>query len=167
MGLSDVGQIEKKTQARVVKLFCESLGYEYLGNWIDLTTNRNIESELFSSFLRKQGYEENLINRALYLFDKAAGDTSKSLFDRNKAVYELLRYGVKVKPEVGENTETVWLIDWKQPQNNHFGIAEEVTVKAADAKAFDKRPDVVLYGKRSIERVLPLSRKMGFFNVPR
>jgi len=158
MGLSDVGQIEKKTQARVVKLFCESLGYEYLGNWIDLTTNRNIESELFSSFLRKQGYEENLINRALYLFDKAAGDTSKSLFDRNKAVYELLRYGVKVKPEVGENTETVWLIDWKQPQNNHFGIAEEVTVKAADAKAFDKRPDVVLYVNGIALGVLELKR---------
>ena len=79
--MSNVGQIEKLTQARVVKLFCESLGYEYLGNWIDRTNNRNIESDLLRGFLRKQGYEENLINRALYLFDKAAGDTSKSLFD--------------------------------------------------------------------------------------
>ena len=35
MESSNVGQIEKLTQARVVKLFCESLGYEYLGNWID------------------------------------------------------------------------------------------------------------------------------------
>ena len=156
--MSNVGQIEKKTQARVVKLFSESLGYEYLGNWIDRTTNRNIETELLHSFLRKQGYEENLISRALHLFDKAAGDTSKSLFDRNKAVYELLRYGVKVKPEVGENTETVWLIDWKQPLNNHFGIAEEVTVKAADAKAFDKRPDVVLYVNGIALGVLELKR---------
>ncbi len=29
--MSNVGQIEKKTQARVVKLFCESLGYEVSG----------------------------------------------------------------------------------------------------------------------------------------
>ena len=156
--MSNVGQIEKKTQARVVKLFCESLGYEYLGNWIDRTTNRNIESDLLRGFLRKQGYEENLTSRALHLFDKTAGDTSKSLFDRNKAVYELLRYGVKVKPEVGENTETVWLIDWKQPLNNRFGIAEEVTVKAADAKAFDKRPDVVLYVNGIALGVLELKR---------
>ncbi len=53
--MSNVGQIEKKTQARVVKLFCDSLGYEYLGNWIKRTTNRNIESELLRVFLRKQG----------------------------------------------------------------------------------------------------------------
>ena len=29
---------------------------------------------------------------------------------------------------MGENTQTVWLIDWKHPENNHFAIAEEVTV---------------------------------------
>ena len=74
------------------------------------------------------------------MLDKAAGDTSKSLYDRNRAVYELLRYGVKVKPDVGENTQTVWLIDWKHPEKNHFAIAEEVTVPAADAKAHNKRP---------------------------
>ena len=86
-----------------------------------------------------------LITRALHVFDKAAGDTSKNLYDRNRAVYELLRYGVKVKPGVGENTETVWLIDWQHPENNHFAIAEEVAVTAPDPKAFGKRPDVVLY----------------------
>ena len=42
---------------------------------------------------------------------------------------------MKVKAEVGENTQTVWLIDWKNPEKNHFAIAEEVTVSAADAKA--------------------------------
>lgn len=46
---------------------------------------------------------------------------------------------------MGENTQTVWLIDWKHPEHNHFAIAEEVTVKGADAKANTKRPDIVLY----------------------
>ncbi len=58
-----------------------------------------------------------------------ATDTSKSLYDRNKEVYDLLRYGVKVQPGAGENRVTVWLIDWQHPENNHFAIAEEVTVK--------------------------------------
>jgi hypothetical protein len=38
-----VGQIEKRTQARVVKLFRQTLRYDYLGNWIDREGNRNIE----------------------------------------------------------------------------------------------------------------------------
>jgi type I restriction enzyme R subunit len=143
--MSTVGQIEKRTQARVVKLFRETLGYDYLGDWIDREGNRNIEPELLSAFLKKQGHDESLITKVLYQLEKAAGDTSKSLYDRNRAVYELLRYGVKVKADVGENTQTVWLIDWKKPHDNYFAIAEEVTVSAADAKAHTKRPDVVLY----------------------
>ena len=40
--MSDVGQIEKKTQQRLMKLFRDRLGYNYLGNWIDLEGNRNM-----------------------------------------------------------------------------------------------------------------------------
>jgi type I restriction enzyme, R subunit len=40
------GQIERKTQQRVVKLFREQLGYNYLGNWIDRKGNANIEPDL-------------------------------------------------------------------------------------------------------------------------
>jgi type I restriction enzyme R subunit len=160
--MSTVGQIEKKTQERVVRLFRDNLGYDYLGNWIDRVGNRNIDADLLTAFLVKQGVDAALISRARHLLDKAAGDTSKSIYDRNKAVYELLRYGVKVKPEVGENTQTVWLIDWKHPLNNHFGIAEEVAIKAADTsanvKGYDKRPDVVLYVNGIALAVLELKR---------
>ncbi|MGO4575010.1 type I restriction endonuclease subunit R [Cupriavidus sp. 2TAF22] len=156
--MSTVGQIEKKTQERVVKLFCDTLGYNYLGNWIDRTGNRNVESSLLQTFLKGKGYDEALINRAIHALDKAAGDQSKSLYDRNKAVYELLRYGVKIKPEVGENTQTVWLVDWKQPLNNDFAIAEEVTVGGGDTKANTKRPDVVLYVNGIAMGVLELKR---------
>jgi type I restriction enzyme R subunit len=157
--MSTVGQIEKRTQKRVVKLFREQLGYDYLGDWTDREGNRNIEEEYLRTFLRdRQGYDETLISRALYILDKTAGDTSKSLYDRNKAIYELLRYGVKVKAEVGENTQTVWLIDWKNPEKNHFAIAEEVTVAASGAKAHGKRPDVVLYVNGIALSVLELKR---------
>ena len=127
--MSTVGQIEKKTQQRVVKLFRDTLGYDYLGDWTDRAGNRNIEEELLRAWLTKRrATTRRSSTRALYDLDKAAGDTSKSLYDRNRDVYELLRYGVKVKPDVGENTETVWLIDWEHPEKNHFAIAEEVTV---------------------------------------
>jgi type I restriction enzyme R subunit len=110
--MNTVGQIEKKTQRRVVRLFREQLGYDYLGDWTDREGNRNIEEDLLRQFLReKQGSDEALITRALHLLDNAAGDTSKSLYDRNRNVYDLLRYGVKVKAEVGEHMQTVWLID--------------------------------------------------------
>jgi type I restriction enzyme, R subunit len=160
--MSTVGQIEKKTQQRVINLFCDTLGYAYLGNWIDRVGNSNIDAALLKSFLENQGVDAVLISRARHLLDKAAGDTSKSIYERNKAVYELLRYGVKVKPEVGENTQTVWLIDWKHPLNNHFGIAEEVAIKATDAtaniKGYDKRPDLVLYVNGIALAVLELKR---------
>ena len=142
--MSTVGQIEKKTQARVVALFRDRLHYDYLGDKTELD-NLNIEPELLAAWLQKQGVSETLIKRALHKLNNAATDTGKHLYDRNKEVYELLRYGVKVQPEAGEKTATVWLIDWKNPENNHFAIAEEVTVKGADAKASTKRPDVVIY----------------------
>ena len=156
--MSNVGQIEKKTQQRVVKLFHEELGYDYLGDWTDRAGNRNIEPELLRAWLKKQGVVEALIIRALHVLEKAAGDTSKPLYDRNRAVYDLLRYGVKVKAEVGENMQTIWLIDWSQPENNHFAIAEEVTVQTADTKAHPKRPDLVLYVNGIALGVLELKR---------
>lgn len=159
--MTSVGQIEKKTQNRVVELFRERLNYDYLGDRTDLD-NRNIEETLLRAWLDKRGVGETLVNRALHELDKAASDTSKSLYDRNKEVYDLLRYGVKVQPGAGENHVTVWLIDWQHPENNHFAVAEEVTVKGADlanvAKASTKRPDVVIYVNGIALGVLELKR---------
>lgn len=139
--MSNVGEPERKTQNRVVQLFQRVLGYDYLGNWEERPNNRNIEPEFLRPVLRARGYSETLIARALYELDKVAGDQTQSLYDLNKAVYGLLRYGIQVKADAGEQSQTVWLIDWQQPQHNHFAIAEEVTVKGPHPK----RPDVVLY----------------------
>ncbi len=153
-----VGQIERKTQDRVVRLFQHALGYDYLGNWIDRPNNKNIEEDYLRAFLKKTQHSEELINRALFVLTRDAGDTSKSLYDRNRAVYEMLRYGVKVKTGTGEQTQTVWLVDWTHPEQNHFSLAEEVTVKGADAAAHEKRPDIVLYINGIALGVLELKR---------
>jgi type I restriction enzyme R subunit len=156
--MASVGQIEKKTQARILKLFVDRLGYEFLGDWASRPGNSNIEVDLLTDWLKRQGHSDTLIKRALHELQKVAGDTSKSLHDRNRAVYGLLRYGVKVLPGVGENTVTVFLIDWKRPGNNDFGVAEEVTVPGADSKANTKRPDIVLYVNGIALGILELKR---------
>lgn len=156
--MTSVGQIEKKTQARLVALLRDRLNYEYLGNWIDRADNRNIESGYLRPWLLKRGVPENLANRAIHELEKTAGDTSQSLYDRNAAVYRLLRYGVKLRPEIGENKVTVWLVDWTDWQANDFAFAEEVTVQGASAKASGKRPDIVLYVNGIALGVLELKR---------
>jgi type I restriction enzyme R subunit len=153
--MTTVGQRERITQNRVVKLFREQLGYAHLGDWQDREGNRNIEEPLLRAFLKdRQGYSDTLITRALYELNKTAGDQSKSLYDINHDVYTLLRYGIQVKEEAGENNQTVWLIDWKTPTNNHFAIAEEVTIRGDNTK----RPDVVLYVNGIALGVLELKR---------
>src|SRR5208337_565827 len=52
-GMSTVGQIEKKTQARVVKLFRDTLRYDYLGDWEEREGNACIETGLLSAWLNK------------------------------------------------------------------------------------------------------------------
>jgi type I restriction enzyme R subunit len=148
-----VGQTEKKTQDRIVKLFRERLDYTYLGNREERTDNSNIEHELLTKFLKKK-YDAILINKAISELEKVATNQSKILYDINKEVYSLLRYGVPVKENVGENKQTVWLIDWENPTKNDFYIAEEVTIKGQ----YDKRPDIVLYVNGIAVAVLELKR---------
>lgn len=140
--MSEVGQIERKTQDRVVALFRDQLCYQYLGNWGYREHNANVEIGLLTQNLEKRGYDENLITRTLGQLGKAAAvGAGHDLYEANRDVHRLLRYGVKVRPGIGEQTETVWLIDWEHPELNDFAIAEEVTV----AGQHTKRPDLVLY----------------------
>jgi type I restriction enzyme R subunit len=154
--MGNVGDIERITQNRVVKLFKEKLGYTYLGNWEDRQNNRNIEEALLTSYLTKKGYNQTLITKALYELGVAANNYSESLYTNNKNVYKLLRYGVQIKAEAGENFEPVQLIDWQNPTENDFAIAEEVTILGNR----EKRPDIVLYVNGIALGVLELKRSI-------
>ena len=139
--MSRIGEIERRTQNRIVHLFQDTLSYEYLGDWHDRSNNSNIEKQYLKQYLIRQGYGEPEIKKAVAALTRAAGNQVQSLYDINKEVYSLLRYGVKVSMRAGENYQTVHLIDWESPHSNHFAIAEEVTVQGIH----NKRPDVVLY----------------------
>ncbi|MDL1984053.1 MAG: HsdR family type I site-specific deoxyribonuclease [Deltaproteobacteria bacterium] len=152
--MGNVGDIERITQNRVVKLFKEKLDYTYLGNWEDRPNNSNIEEALLTNYLPKKGYSPAHITKALHELRVTANNYNESLYTNNKNVYKLLRYGVQVKAEVGENFETVRLIDRQNPEKNDFAIAEEVTVLGNR----EKRPDIVLYVNGIAISVLELKR---------
>lgn len=139
--MSDIGQTERATQNRVITLFRDELGYDYLGNWQDRPNNSNIEDSHLTDYLTKQGYNPAQIAKTLYELRIAADNPNRNLYDNNRAVYSLLRYGVQVKTSAGENTETVQVIDWKNPESNHFAIAQEVTINGNR----EKRPDIIIY----------------------
>ena len=150
-----VGEIERITHNRVVKFFKNILGYDYLGDWSDRENNSNVERDYLFPFLTKtMGYETDLANRAIDLLAKTASDSSRSLYEVNKDVYSMIRYGIPVKMEAGTSTQTVFLFDFKNPTNNHFAVAEEVTVKGIH----DKRPDIVIYINGIALSVIELKR---------
>ena len=136
-----IGKPERQTQNRVIALFRDELGYEYLGDWSDYSDNSNINEGLLTTHLTKAGYSKAQISAAIYKLRTEAGNPNRSLYENNKAVYALLRYGVPVKMEAGKVTETVFLINWKEPVKNHFAIAEEVTLHGNH----ERRPDIVIY----------------------
>ncbi|MGX4944358.1 type I restriction endonuclease subunit R [Citrobacter freundii] len=153
--MNSVGQRERITQKRVIQLFTKHLGYHYLGNWHKREDNRNIEPGLVSAWLTKRGVSEVLIARALRQLDRGASlGEGRILYDANKEVYRLLRYGVKDKEGAGEQNQTVWLVDWKNPEANDFAIAEEVTYNGENKK----RPDLVLYVNGIALGVIELKR---------
>lgn len=132
-----IGQKEKVTQNRVIKLFVNELGYTYLGNFTE-RKNSNIEIELLEKFLVRKKYSRTLINRAIKILLDTANNQSQNLYDLNENTYKKLRYGVNISEHVGQHKKNINFIDWENPLNNDFYIAEEVTIK-------HKRPDLVLY----------------------
>ena len=99
------------------------------------------EEGLLTAFLTKSGYTPEQISVALHRLRTEADNHSRSLYGNNQEVYNLLRYGMSVKIEAGKVTETVHLINWLEPEQNDFAIAEEVTLKGNH----ERRPDLVLY----------------------
>lgn len=60
--MSTVGEIERATQNRIVKLFKEQLHYQYLGNWEYRAGNSNMEESLVFDYLIKRAhYPEELV----------------------------------------------------------------------------------------------------------
>ncbi len=152
--MNQVGKSERATQNRVVALFRDELGYRHLGDWTDRDGNNNIEDNLLTDYLHKNDYTPAQIATALHKLHAEADNHHRSLYENNRAVYALLRYGAPVKTEAGKVTETVHFINWREPEANEFVIVEEVTLKGVH----ERRPDIVLYINGIAVAVLELKR---------
>ena len=82
--MSQVGDIERITQNRIVKLFCDRLGYRYLGNWEDRQNNSNIEENILENIFPVKGYSDVLINKALFQLRQTANNDNETLYTNNK-----------------------------------------------------------------------------------
>ena len=138
--MTKVGELERVTQDKVIAFLRDELGYEFLGDWHE-RDNSNIEVDYLRPYLESRLYPTILIDKAISQLRDRANNTSHGLYYANKAVYQLLKYGCKVKENVGDNNQTVNFIDWETFHNNHFAFAEEVTVIGDNTK----RPDIVFY----------------------
>ena len=135
-------ELERKLQEKTKRWLIDGLGYTYLGNLTD-QDNTPIKEDLLRKYLEKRGYCREQSNKAIAALVNKSGNQTDTLYEVNRAVYELLRYGLPVRDEKG-NRPTVRYIDWEDVSQNDFYAAEEVSVLRADRRT-RKRPDIVLY----------------------
>ena len=126
--MPNIGDAERKTQNRVIKLFKEKLHYTYLGDLSDVD-NTNIKRErLYAYLTEKAHYSDAVANKAIDELEKVSKDMSQDLYAANFKVYELLKYGAKIAEYAGAPKQTVYFIDFEDVSRNDFAVAEEVTV---------------------------------------
>ncbi|OOY16495.1 type I restriction endonuclease subunit R [Thioclava sp. DLFJ4-1] len=150
--MSKIGEAERKAQNRVIDLLCGDksgkrggLGWRYLGDWQKRDGNANIEPSLLRPWLEARGYAPEVITQSITRLEREARMEGTKLYEANQSFYDMLRYGVAIAPGPGEAPVTVRFVDWGDVGANDMGVAEEVSIKGRDAKAWNKRPDLVLY----------------------
>lgn len=158
--MSNVNELEIVTQDRIInKIFKDKLDYTYLGNFEDRENNSNIEEELLLKFLIKK-YPKEIAKKAIAELKKVAHNETKSLYEVNKEVYNMLKYGTGVTLYVGQKEQKVYFIDYEDYTKNDFYIAEEVTVEGQN----EKRPDIVIYINGIAIGVIELKRSTVSIN---
>lgn len=145
---------ERDTQNHVIHFFSDktTLNYTFLGSLHD-QENSNIIQDRLHAWLARRGVSEHLIKGAIDQLVRASTDLSQGLYYANQQVYSRLKYGARVNDENGVPV-TVYFLDFENPENNDFAVAEEVTVVMENTK----RPDLVVYVNGIALAVLELKK---------
>lgn len=133
----------EQLQQRVKSWIINDLGYTFLGNLED-QENIGIKEDLLRANLTKRGYQKEKIDVAVSELMNLYKNQADSLYQVNKEIYSLIRYGRQGVKDEKKNRNTVNFIDWDNIDNNDFQLAEEVTTLRFDGKTHH-RPDLVIY----------------------
>lgn len=169
---------ERAYQDKILELFRNKLGYEYLGNLqyarnATVNSDGNTNSPLIESEVRaflesrvdasgNKKHTDSQISEAIMRLKSEItlpGNRFGQLTDKNTDVYNTLIYAMPVKPEPAKPEENVFFFDFDNPQNNRFRIAEEVSYIDRLTGA-NSRPDLVVYVNGIALAVIELKRSI-------
>ena len=134
---------EANYENSIIELFQNDLGYEYIyGPDIE----RNFHSPLYEDVLLdslyrlNSGLPDDAIQDALF---KLKNFENGELVQKNAAFTDYLQNGIEVKYFEGseERSSIVYLVDYKNPDNNSFIVANQWTF----IENSNKRPDIILF----------------------
>lgn len=134
---------ESHYENAVLQLFQEQLGYTYVyGPDVARDYRFPLYEDILLPCLRRvnPALPMDALNEAVY---KLKNFESGTLLQKNMAFTDYLQNGVPVKYFVNgeERSALVYLVDYKNPDNNDFTIANQWTV----VENSEKRPDVILF----------------------
>lgn len=127
----------------VIELFRNDLGYEYAyGPDIERDFYSPLYEEILIDFLYRLNRElpDDAIQDALF---KLKNFENGELVQKNTVFMDYLQNGIPVRYLVGgeERSSIVYLVDYKNPDNNSFIVANQWTF----IENSNKRPDVILF----------------------
>ena len=161
--------LERKLQNKVLHWLIDEekdggLGYIYLGNLED-QDNTPVKEDLLKKNLQKRGYTKDQISKAVNELVSKASNQAGSLYQINKEVYSLLRYGKQGVKDENRNRQTVHYIDWDNVDNNDFYVAETLRLSGVDGLRFlSSRSKSLALGpgeKKSVYFVFEVTNKLS------
>ncbi|HIW39387.1 MAG TPA: type I restriction endonuclease subunit R [Candidatus Eubacterium pullicola] len=139
----DTGYTEASYENSVIELFTNNLGYEYIyGPDIERDFHSPLYDDILEDSLRRLNRElpGDAISDALFKLKNFENDT---LVQKNAVFMDYLQNGIPVRYFVDgeERASIVYLVDYKNPDNNSFVVANQWTF----VENSNKRPDVILF----------------------
>ena len=137
------GYTEVNYENSIIELFQNNLGYEYIyGPDIERDFHSPLyeESLLDSLYRLNGGLPDDAIQDALF---KLKSFENGELVQKNAVFMDYLQNGIPVRYFVDgeERSSIVYLVDYKNPDNNSFIVANQWTF----IENSNKRPDVILF----------------------
>ena len=137
------GYTEADYENSIIELFQKDLGYEHIyGPDIERDFHSPLYEEilLYSLYRLNSGLPDDAIQDALF---KLKNFENGELVQKNAVFTDYLQNGIEVKYFEGgeERSSIVYLVDYKNPDNNSFIVANQWTF----IENSNKRPDVILF----------------------